>query len=71
MIEKATRATNVLTEEFQHCFEQWVFRMERCGDRQGVFLPRKAHQLSFETDREHSELIFDRDIFYKTYLFTV
>ncbi|KAJ8942334.1 hypothetical protein NQ318_005326 [Aromia moschata] len=33
---KATKVLNQLTEaDFQHCFQQWKSRMERCRDRQG------------------------------------
>ncbi|KAJ8951213.1 hypothetical protein NQ318_010240 [Aromia moschata] len=33
---KATEVLNQLTEaDFQHCFQQWKSRMERCRDRQG------------------------------------
>ncbi|KAJ8952569.1 hypothetical protein NQ318_006936 [Aromia moschata] len=33
---KATEVLNQLTEAvFQHCFQQWKSRMERCRDRQG------------------------------------
>jgi len=36
---KATDVLNQLTEEdFQHCFQQWKQRMERCRDRQGEYI---------------------------------
>ncbi|KAJ8960237.1 hypothetical protein NQ318_003962 [Aromia moschata] len=32
---KATEVLNQLTQaDFQHCFQQWTSRMERCRDRQ-------------------------------------
>ncbi|KAJ8953558.1 hypothetical protein NQ318_002978 [Aromia moschata] len=36
---KATEVLNQLTEvDFQHCFQQWKSRMERCRDRQGEYI---------------------------------
>ncbi|KAJ8962733.1 hypothetical protein NQ318_001131 [Aromia moschata] len=36
---KATEVLNQLTEaDFQHCFEQWKSRMERCRDCQGEYI---------------------------------
>ncbi|KAJ8934217.1 hypothetical protein NQ318_009354 [Aromia moschata] len=36
---KATQFLNQLTEaDFQHCFQQWNSRMERCRDRQGEYI---------------------------------
>ncbi|KAJ8956136.1 hypothetical protein NQ318_016591 [Aromia moschata] len=36
---KATKVLNHLTEaDFQHCFQQWKSRMERCRDRQGEYI---------------------------------
>ncbi|GFV00358.1 mariner Mos1 transposase [Trichonephila clavipes] len=36
--EKAARVLKELTKnDFQHCFEQWKIRMERCMDREGVY----------------------------------
>ncbi|KAJ8939767.1 hypothetical protein NQ318_009798 [Aromia moschata] len=36
---KATEVLNQLTEaDFQHCFQQWKSRMERCKDRQGEYI---------------------------------
>ncbi|EFN68500.1 Histone-lysine N-methyltransferase SETMAR, partial [Camponotus floridanus] len=36
---KATEVLNSLTEaDFQHCFQQWKIRMERCRDRQGEYI---------------------------------
>ncbi|GFV50045.1 protein GVQW3 [Trichonephila clavipes] len=35
--EKAARVLKELTkDDFQHCFQQWKIRMERCRDREGV-----------------------------------
>jgi len=36
--EKAARVLKELTENFQHCFEQWKIRMECCRDRGGVYI---------------------------------
>ena len=37
--KRAARVLKELTEEdFQHCFEQWKIRMERCRDRGGVYI---------------------------------
>lgn len=37
--EKAARVLKELTEDdFQHCFQQWKIRMERCRDREGVYI---------------------------------
>ncbi|XKL59606.1 hypothetical protein PGB90_000622 [Kerria lacca] len=37
--EKTARVLKELTEkDFQHCFEQWKIRMERCWDRGGVYI---------------------------------
>lgn len=37
--EKAARVLKELTEkDFQHCFEQWKVRMERCRDKGGVYI---------------------------------
>ncbi|KAJ8935069.1 hypothetical protein NQ318_002832 [Aromia moschata] len=36
---KATEVLNQLTEaDFQHCFQQWKSRMERCRDRQREYI---------------------------------
>ncbi|KAJ8963221.1 hypothetical protein NQ318_018687, partial [Aromia moschata] len=36
---KATEVLNQLTKaDFQHCFQQWKSRMERCRDRQGEYI---------------------------------
>ncbi|KAJ8938832.1 hypothetical protein NQ318_000827 [Aromia moschata] len=36
---KATEVLNQLVEaDFQHCFQQWKSRMERCRDRQGKYI---------------------------------
>ncbi|KAJ8939692.1 hypothetical protein NQ318_011739 [Aromia moschata] len=36
---KATEVMNQLTEaDFQHCFQQWKSRMERCRDPQGEYI---------------------------------
>ncbi|KAJ8957729.1 hypothetical protein NQ318_017627 [Aromia moschata] len=36
---KATEVLNQLTEaDFQHCFNKWKSRMERCRDRQGEYI---------------------------------
>ncbi|KAJ8958007.1 hypothetical protein NQ318_002009 [Aromia moschata] len=36
---KATQVLNQLTEaDFQHCFQQWKSRMERCRDRQVEYI---------------------------------
>ncbi|KAJ8942337.1 hypothetical protein NQ318_005329 [Aromia moschata] len=36
---KRTGVLNQLTEaDFQHCFQQWKSRMERCRDRQGEYI---------------------------------
>ncbi|KAJ8959711.1 hypothetical protein NQ318_021904 [Aromia moschata] len=36
---KATEVLNQLREvDFQHCFQQWKSRMERCRDRQGEYI---------------------------------
>ncbi|KAJ8939415.1 hypothetical protein NQ318_020869 [Aromia moschata] len=36
---KATKVLNQLTEaDYQHCFQQWKGRMERCRDRQGEYI---------------------------------
>ena len=37
--KKAARLLKDLTEQdFQHCFQQWKIRMERCRDRDGVYI---------------------------------
>ncbi|GFS71034.1 FLJ37770-like protein [Trichonephila clavipes] len=37
--EKAARVLKELTkDDFQHCFQQWKIRMERCRDREGVYI---------------------------------
>ncbi|GFW19161.1 FLJ37770-like protein [Trichonephila clavipes] len=37
--EKAARVLKELTkDDFQHCFQQWKIRMERCRDREGCTL---------------------------------
>ena len=37
--EKAARVLKELKEQnFQHCFEQWKIRIERCRDRGGVYI---------------------------------
>ncbi|GFV99942.1 mariner Mos1 transposase [Trichonephila clavipes] len=37
--EKAARVLKELTkDDFQHCFQQWKIRMERCRDRKGVYI---------------------------------
>ncbi|GFX43394.1 protein GVQW3 [Trichonephila clavipes] len=37
--EKAARLLKELTkDDFQHCFQQWEIRMERCRDREGVYI---------------------------------
>ncbi|GFW76219.1 FLJ37770-like protein [Trichonephila clavipes] len=37
--EKTARVLKELTkDDFQHCFQQWKIRMERCRDREGVYI---------------------------------
>ncbi|GFS77214.1 protein GVQW3 [Trichonephila clavipes] len=37
--EKAARVLKELTkDDFQHCFQQWKIRMERCRDREGLYI---------------------------------
>ncbi|GFV65607.1 putative mariner transposase [Trichonephila clavipes] len=37
--EKAASVLKELTkDDFQHCFQQWKIRMERCRDREGVYI---------------------------------
>ncbi|GFV69830.1 FLJ37770-like protein, partial [Trichonephila clavipes] len=37
--EKMARVLKELTkDDFQHCFRQWKIRMERCRDREGVYI---------------------------------
>ncbi|GFX92489.1 FLJ37770-like protein [Trichonephila clavipes] len=37
--EKAARVLKELTkDDFQHCFQQWKMRMERCRDREGLYI---------------------------------
>ncbi|GFW04876.1 FLJ37770-like protein [Trichonephila clavipes] len=37
--EKAARVFKELTkDDFQHCFQQWKIHMERCRDREGVYI---------------------------------
>ncbi|GFW99473.1 putative mariner transposase [Trichonephila clavipes] len=37
--EKAAGVLKELTkDDFQHCFQQWKIRMERCRDRKGVYI---------------------------------
>ncbi|KAJ8963447.1 hypothetical protein NQ318_018927 [Aromia moschata] len=46
---KATEVLNQLTEaDFQHCFQQWKSRMERCRDRQGEYVEGEKVTTVFE-----------------------
>ncbi|GFX16649.1 FLJ37770-like protein [Trichonephila clavipes] len=37
--EKAARVLKELTkDDFQHCFQQWKIRIERCKYREGVYI---------------------------------
>ena len=37
--EKAASVVKELTQDdFQHCFKQWKIHMERCRDREGVYI---------------------------------
>lgn len=47
--EKAAELLKGLTEiDFQHCFEQWKIRMERCRDREGEYI-----------EGDHAQLLID------------
>lgn len=57
--EKGARVLQELTEQaFEHCFEQWKLRMERCEDREGVYIGGDRNYIQFRylitTPRIHS-----------------